>query len=118
MVDSSLEKLKQKKDVLKLLGECKSKIRKAILKNAEKDLIETICHCIYNLLKGNINLTQSEKQKLSKYKHVLRQLVQKSSVKEKKKILIQKGGFLEFLIPAAITGISSIISSVISSNTQ
>ena len=46
MVDSSLEKLKRKKDVLKLLGECKSKIRKAILKNADKDLIETICHCI------------------------------------------------------------------------
>ena len=40
-------------------------------------------------------------------------LVQKSTLKQKKKILVQQGGFLEYLIPAAISGITSIISSFI-----
>ena len=115
---SGVTKLQKQKDLLKVLGECKAKIRRAMLKNADKELIESICHCVYNLLKGNIILTTSEKQNLVKYKKVLREQVQKSSVNHKKRILIQKGGFLEFLIPAAITGISSIISSVINSSTQ
>jgi hypothetical protein len=34
--------------------------------------------------------------------------------KEKKKLIIQKGGFLQILIPAIISGLASIISSVIS----
>ena len=117
-----IEKFKKNQDTLKVLSRCKVNIRRAILLNADKDLIEVICHCIFNLLNGNINLSESDKNRLSLYKLTLRKLVEKSSVGEKKKILIQNGGFLQFLIPAAITGISSIISSLISSrnnsNTQ
>ena len=116
MVSHNIEKLRNQQDTLKVLSRCKIKIRKAFLRNADKDLVEVICHCIYNLLNGNITLTESEKTNLSSYKVILRKLVEKSSLANKKKILVQKGGFLQFLIPAAITGISSIISSLISSN--
>jgi hypothetical protein len=40
--------------------------------------------------------------------------VKKSNLASKKKILVQNGGFLQFLIPAVITGISEIVSSLIS----
>ena len=118
MVSHNLEKLKNNQDTLNVLSKCKVKIRKAILRNADKELIEVICHCIYNLLNGNIKLSDSEKSHLTAYKQTLRKLVERSSLENKKKILIQKGGFLQFLIPAAITGISSIISSLISSNSN
>ena len=105
--------LKNQQDLLKALAHCKIKIRTAILKNADKDLVDAICQCVFNLLSGNINMSSSEKEKLVKYKISLRKLVQKSTLKQKKKILVQKGGFLQYLIPAAIEGISSIISSFI-----
>ena len=115
-MDRAKKNLEKQVDLLSALSHCKIKIRKAILDNADKDLIDAICQCFFNLLRGNIKLSQLQKEKLSKYRHTLRRLVNKSSLKQKKKILIQNGGFLEFLIPAAISGISSIISSIIGNN--
>ncbi len=106
----------KQKDMLVALSHCKLKIRKAILNNADKQLVDAICQCIFNMLSGNIELSPTQKTALLKYRHTMRKLVEKSSLKNKKKILVQNGGFLQFLIPAIITGISSIISSVISSN--
>lgn len=105
-------------DILKILAQPKNKYKNTIIASADKHLIKTICEGIYNLLRGNISISDSDKEKLKKYKNTLRKLVEKSSINTKKKILIQKGGFLQFLLPAVITGISSIISSVISSKNE
>ena len=113
MVDS-IENLRKQKDILTYLAQCKKNIRKAILKNADKELIDAICQCVFNLLRGNIQLSETEKQNLGRYKNTLRSIVGRSLLKVKKNILVQQGGFLQFLIPAAITGISQIISSIIS----
>ena len=115
MVKSAIDNIHKQKDMLNLLGHCKARLRKAIIRNSDKDLVDAICQCVYNVLKGNVDLSESEKHRLVLYKKTLRKLVSKSTLKEKKKILVQRGGFLEFLIPAAISGISSIISSIISS---
>ena len=115
-MNKTTELINKNKDILCVLGKCKQNIRKGIINNADKELINTICQCVYNLLKGNIELTNQEKDLLLKYKQPLRKLIKKSSIKNKKKILIQQGGFLNILIPAVITGLSSIISSFISSN--
>jgi hypothetical protein len=88
-------------------------MRRSIIQNAPQDLINALCECIYNLLKGNVNLNESEKQKLSSYKKAMRKILNRISLKERKKILIQKGGFLEILLPSVISGLASIISSVI-----
>ncbi len=101
-------------EMLKYLAKSKSKLRKSILSHADKNLITAICECSDNLLRGNIKISQKVKEQLKKYRHVLRELVEKSSVKKKRQILVQKGGFLEFLIPAVASGIAEIISSVIS----
>ena len=110
-----MDNLNKHKEILAYLGKCKAKIRKAILANADKELVECICQCVFNMLSGNLKLNDQEKKNLTKYKNTLRAIVARSSLKEKKKILVQKVGFLQFLIPAAITGISQIISSWIGS---
>jgi hypothetical protein len=106
-------KIQKNKDILQVLSNCKLNIRKAILQKADRELVDAICECVFNILEGNINLTEAQKKDLYKYRHILRKLVDKSNLKNKKKLLVQHGGFLQYLIPAAIGGISQIISSII-----
>ena len=111
-----MEKLKRNLDILKVLSKCKKSLRTGIIQGGDRDLIITLCECVLNLLNGNINISQQEHSKLKKYKNSLRKLLEKKNLKEKKKILIQKGGFLEILLPAIISGLSTIISSAINSS--
>lgn len=101
-------------EILQVLSSCKKCMRNHIIKTGSKDLIASICECIDNVLSNNAKLTSEERQNLYKYKAVLRKLVKKSSLEKKKKLLVQKGGFLEYLIPAAISAISSLIGNAIS----
>ena len=54
---------------------------------------------MYNVVKGNVpGLTQEKVNKLSRHKTSLIKLTEKIPIKEKRKILVQKGGgFLPFL---------------------
>ena len=106
------------KDILLTLARSKKKLRDSIISNSDSKLIQSICEIILNLLTGNLDINKETLKKLTKYKQAFRVLIQKGKLEEKKKILIQKGGFLQFLIPAVVTGISSIISSVISSHSN
>lgn len=78
--------------------------RKQVIHNAENDLIKCICECSLNILNGNLEVTTQQKNKLKKFKKVLRNLsASRGSVKRKKKI-IQKGGaaFLPLLLAPII----------------
>lgn len=97
------------------LSSCKPCIRKNLLSKSSKESIASICEIVDNLLNNKIPISSELKQKLVKFKCPMRKLVKKSKLSEKKKLLIQKGGFLQFLIPAAITALGSIISDAITS---
>ena len=56
------------------------------MENADKDLIDAICQCVFDLLQGNIELSNIEKNKLHKYRNSLRHLVEKSNLNTKKKL--------------------------------
>lgn len=88
--------------------------RKAMIQCADKQLIGTLCTLIYRVLKNDINISESDKQKLRRYQTVLRKLCQKSSLKTKKSILTQQGGFLEFLIPSIIGGLATVVGDAVS----
>ena len=100
---------KESANLLRLLTKAKPKVRKALLQNADSDLIRSICECSYNVLQGNVPLNKREKNKLKKYKKELRYLVKKGpTLKQKKKrIIVQKGGFLTALIAPILGGILS-----------
>ena len=91
---------------------CKAKLAviKAILKEGNKDLVETLCECCINVLYGNVPLTSSQKKKLARFKRVMRKLAVKSktSLKQKKKLL-QTGGFLPALIAPALGLLSALL---------
>ena len=99
-------------ELLKKLAD--PKIRNHVIKNADEDLMTAICDVVFNVLHGRINISDKDRKKLLKYKKSMRFLCKKSTLDHKKKYLKQKGGFLQFLIPAVVSGIASIISSFVS----
>jgi hypothetical protein len=90
------------------------KVRNHVIKNADPKLTTAICDVVFNVLHGRINISDKDRKKLLKYKKSMRFLCKKSTLEHKKKYLKQKGGFLQFLIPAVVSGIASIISSFVS----
>lgn len=120
MESDHFEKLLKHKEILEVLCSKKynKKYKNTLLKKADEQFISNICEMCDNILNGNIKLTDKEFKQLKKHKKSLRLLIKRSSLRNKKKILTQQGGFLQYLIPAAISGISSIIGSLIKGGTS
>lgn len=70
-------------EVLKMLSCCKDQYRQAIIAKSDKDLVQALCECVYNILQRNVPLDPKSKEILHKYRHYLRKLCKKSSLKEK-----------------------------------
>jgi len=61
-------------------------------------------------LKGNVQLSSCSKKKLKKHKRQIRKVADKKvSAATKKKILVQKGGFLLPLLSAVLPAIASLL---------
>ena len=88
------------KDLLKVLSKAKPSLRKAILKEADKALVYSICEICDNTLTGNVPLKNNEVHKLRKHKKVLRELAQRggSWTLKKMKILQRGGAFVPLLL--------------------
>ena len=106
-----MDRVKRNLHFLQFLCKANPKFCRCILKAANNDLIRCLCECIINVLKGNLKLTDKQKQKLKIHKKCLRQLGDKKlSLQRKKKILNQKGGtILPLILPAALSLIGSIL---------
>lgn len=81
-------------------------MQKSLINSADRDLVDTICECVLNCLNGNVNLKETDKLQLAKYKNHLRKLIQKkhTSLKKKKQVLVQKGaGFLPIILSAVLS---------------
>lgn len=84
--------------LLELVQVAKPKLRKSIILHCDLDLIKTIDECIFNTLHGNIPLADSEKEKLKKFKSILRKILStKGGLNKKRKVISQHGG--SFLPP-------------------
>jgi hypothetical protein len=95
--------------ILHVLKTACPKLRKGIISNCDKRLSD-ISECILNVLNGNINLSDSTKRKLKKYKTSLRTLVDKRKpLSAEKRVIIQKGGFLLPLLTAVLPTLASLI---------
>lgn len=107
-----MRRIRNNQHLLSLLCSCDKKMFNALLYTSGSDSIKAVCECILNCLNGNIKLTETEKNKISKYKIHLRNLLKKSvSIKKKKQILNQYGGsFLPIIIPAVLSTIASFLS--------
>jgi hypothetical protein len=88
----------------------KSEMRKAIISAGGKELIDSKNECVLNVLVGNVPLSTCLKRKLQKYKLALRRLADKRlRHSAKKRLLIQKGGFLLPLLTSILPIIARVI---------
>lgn len=110
-------RLIKNKEFLVVLSKCKPKLRKALLSGCSKEAMYAIIECILNVCNGNVYINKQDFDKLRPFNKTFKKLIDpKVELSNKKKIIIQKGGFLEVLIPSIISGIASIVSSAIASN--
>ena len=99
---------------LHVLKEAKPLVRRASLTSADDDLIKAIVDCAINTLNENHKLTKENRSKLSTYENHLRALVNPQfSPNSKRKLLIQKGGFI---FPLLTSILSVVIGTLISGN--
>ena len=109
MSNNLLDNIILHKDLLKILAFSKTRYKKAILNKADKKMIVSICDIIFNILNGNVNIDIDTKNKLKKHKFLLRSLIEKSTIKHKRKILEQKGGnVLGIILPILLSTLSAI----------
>lgn len=91
--------------------------RRALLEKADDAVVRGICECALNTLQGTVPVTKKHKEKLKKYKAILRKLADtrkkfKKNWKLKKRIIVQKGeGLLPILLPPIISLILSKLTS-------
>jgi hypothetical protein len=105
-----MKKIKSNFNTLQLLKDAKPKLRKAIIANCTPELLKCICECVVNVLKGNLTLSSCAKRKLQKHKGQRRKVADKSvSPAKKKRIIVQKGGFIGPLLAAVLQTLASIL---------
>ena len=99
------------KDYLTLFSTTKNRARRDKLVDlAHSAEIRAISECIQNILQGNVPLERHHLQQMKRYKELLRSLTKKCySVKKKKVLLKQKGGFIGALIPLAVSALGGIL---------
>lgn len=101
---------KQHVQLLRMIQHCPKKVLKDLLSKCGKNGIKAICEVCMNTLKGNVPLTPTQKQTLHQHKNTLRALSRKKTpLYKKRKLLIQKGGFLGVLIPAALSVLTTLL---------
>ena len=97
--------------VLRIILNAKPELRKAMLKNADKELVRTICECVLNIINGNVKVDEKQRKKLKKHKCLLRKIVKRTGSWKKKRTIIQKGGsiLISLLVPIIGTLLSKLI---------
>jgi hypothetical protein len=103
---------------LKRLSRMTPSSRKKYIGLCSSTFIHQLCECISNLLKGNVPINMKHLTCLHKHKQSLRKLTLKSTALTARKKLLQKGGFLGFLLKPLIAGLASLIGGFISSRSS
>jgi len=95
---------------LQVLKAAETKLRKAIISKCNKEIVNLISECVLYVLNGNIKLTFWDTLKLQKHKAALRMVADRHvSLSSKKKLIVQRGGFLLPLFFAFLPTIASLI---------
>lgn len=83
---------------LHLLNESKPKQQKLLLEGAPDSLVKAICQGCKVVLDGEVPVSAEQLEKLKQHKHHVRRLAGKGKIRDKRKILVQRGGFLGALL--------------------
>jgi hypothetical protein len=85
---------------------------KKYLKKASVDEIHSLCECTLNVCNGNVPVSQRTLNRLKPYARSIKKISQ-GKVKNKRKYLIQHGGFLPLIASAVLPIIGSLVGELI-----
>lgn len=102
-------------EFLKKLSKCNKATRDKLIVAANKDQLHCLTEIAYNTIKGKLKHDHVSVKKLKKFRTEIRNLAKKSiSLKKKREIIAQRGGFIPLLLSPIISAIvSSVLSKVI-----
>lgn len=99
--------------LLEKLNKANPKKRSKMLGDCSPEVVRLISEAVFNILKGNMKLTDHHYKKLSPYKRTLLFLAKKKKSLDAKRAHLKKGGaaILPILLPAVISLVSSLLNS-------
>jgi hypothetical protein len=105
-----MKRIKSNYNALQVLRSAKNKLRKAIILNGNRELLNSISECVLNVLQGNLKMLDCAKRKLIKHGSVLRKVADKRvSSSAKKRLIIQRGGFLVSHLAAVLPTVANLL---------
>ena len=108
------KRLKRNLSLLDVLQKANKAQRSAIINTATTDQLQCICDCASNILNENVKITETELKRLKRYQNHIRFLANNNGNPDKKKIIIQEGGFLPLLLTPILSVAGSLLADVIS----
>ena len=105
--------LKCAKELDELVNEKNPIERNKLITKVKDCVIDAISEIAKNCLEGNIPLSEENFNNLKKYQSILRLISKNIPVKKRRNLIVQKGGFIDLLIPAALCLITVLIKELI-----
>jgi len=88
--------------VLKRTAMLGDKAKKDFVRKCDKKFLEFVSECAKNVIKGNVSLTVRQKERLRRSRNNLRASSVKKTTLQRKRRILQKGGFLGALLPPVL----------------
>lgn len=109
-----MDRLKRNLPYLKALKNATPKRRKQILTASTTDHIKTLCDICLNVCQHHVDLSPKQIKCLQKHAKCIRALAaKKGSLKHKRKLLIQNGGFLPALLTPIIGAVGGLLGNLL-----
>ena len=105
--------LKCAKELDELVNEKNPIERNKLITKVKDCVIDAISEIAKNCLAGNIPLSEDNFNNLKKYQNILRLISKNIPVEKRRTLIVQKGGFIDLLIPATLCLITVIIKELI-----
>jgi len=87
---------------------CNHKYRQDLLKAASPDEITCLCEATLNVVNKNLPIPESKIRKLRPYKKVIEKIsFENIPIEQKKKLLVQKGGFLPLILSTVLGALAN-----------
>lgn len=106
-------KIKKHLPLLQYMAKGKPKIVKAIVNECDAEIMNVLCECAHNTLRGNVNLSDAQIKRLKRHRKELEILANKKSSIKRKKNVLQRGGFLPVLLASILPALSGVIGNII-----
>jgi len=86
-------RIKKYLPVLKRIAMLGDKAKKDFVRKCDKEFSDCVSECAKNVIKGNVSLTVRQKERLPRSRNDLRALSVKKTTLQRKRRILQKGGF-------------------------